>query len=89
MLAPLLPARRPTSGSIGEAHGTDGPLKVSNHEHVCDLSHAYVRTLQGMGHAFRPDFNAGEQRGVGYMQAEPAVQGGAGGAVRSMPSCAR
>jgi len=52
----------------GEAHGTDGPLKVSNHEHVCDLSHAYVRTLQGMGHAFRPDFNAGEQRGVGYMQ---------------------
>ncbi|MEM7443847.1 MAG: GMC family oxidoreductase N-terminal domain-containing protein [Pseudomonadota bacterium] len=50
------------------AHGVDGPLKVSNHTSICEMSHIYVRTLQGMGHPFTSDFNAGEQRGVGYMQ---------------------
>lgn len=49
-------------------HGFDGPLKVSNHESICAMSHIFVRTLQGMGHPFTPDFNAGDQRGVGYMQ---------------------
>ena len=49
-------------------HGSDGPLKVSNHQTICEMSHIYVRTLQGMGHRFTSDFNAGDQRGVGYMQ---------------------
>ena len=51
-----------------ENHGTGGNLKVSDSGHTCDLTKIYVKTMQGMGHSFNPDFNSGNQRGVGYMQ---------------------
>ena len=51
-----------------ENHGTGGNLKVSDSGHTCDLTKIYVKTMQGMGHSFNPDFNSGDQRGVGYMQ---------------------
>jgi len=49
-------------------HGSDGPLKVSDPGFVCGLSHLYVRTLQGMGLPYTPDFNRGAPGGVGYLQ---------------------
>ncbi len=49
-------------------HGSDGPLKVSRPAFICELSHIYVRTLQGMGLPFTPDFNHGAPEGVGYLQ---------------------
>jgi choline dehydrogenase len=49
-------------------HGSDGPLKVSDHDFICRLSHLYVRTLQGMGVDLNPDFNRGAPSGVGYLQ---------------------
>jgi choline dehydrogenase len=52
----------------GRMHGVSGPLKVSDHIHRCDLSHAFVAALQEMGVPFNPDFNGGRQSGVGYLQ---------------------
>lgn len=49
-------------------HGTNGPLRVSDPGFICEMSHMYVRTLQGMGAAYTPDFNCGEPAGVGYLQ---------------------
>ncbi|MGL4281823.1 MAG: GMC family oxidoreductase, partial [Albidovulum sp.] len=49
-------------------HGTEGPLAVSNPRHVAEISDIFVKTLQEMGLPFRPDFNGGQQGGVGYMQ---------------------
>jgi choline dehydrogenase len=53
---------------FNEAHGTGGPLKVSDLRHTCDISRFFVKTLQGMGVPYNPDFNSGQQRGVGFMQ---------------------
>ena len=50
------------------AHGTDGPLKVSHLGRHCEMSRAFVQALQAMGVPYRPDFNGGEQAGVGFMQ---------------------
>lgn len=52
----------------GAMHGVAGPLKVSDHIHKCDLSYAFVATLQNMGMPFNPDFNGGRQTGVGFLQ---------------------
>jgi choline dehydrogenase len=55
-------------------HGCTGTLHVSDPGFVCDLSHIYVQTLQGMGLPFTPDFNQGAPAGVGY----PQVTAGSG-----------
>ncbi|HSK39585.1 MAG TPA: GMC family oxidoreductase N-terminal domain-containing protein [Arenibaculum sp.] len=52
----------------GVMHGVSGPLKVSDHIHRCDLSHAFVAAVQGLGIPCNPDFNGGRQAGVGYLQ---------------------
>jgi choline dehydrogenase len=49
-------------------HGSGGPLKVSDPGFVCEVSHIFVRTLQGMGLPYTPDFNIGAPAGVGYLQ---------------------
>jgi choline dehydrogenase len=52
-----------------EAHGIDGPLKVSDAHHpICDVSRAFLHTLQGMGVRYVPDVNGGEQEGVSLVQ---------------------
>jgi choline dehydrogenase len=52
-----------------EAHSGDGPLKVSEQPFVAEGAHYFVRTMQGLGLPFTPDFNSGALTGVGYMQA--------------------
>jgi choline dehydrogenase len=49
-------------------HGTTGPLRVSDPGFTCEMSHIYVKTVQGMGVPFTTDFNQGNPSGVGYLQ---------------------
>ena len=49
-------------------HGTTGPLRVSDPGFICEMSHLYVKTVQGMGLPYTPDFNQGNPSGVGYPQ---------------------
>jgi choline dehydrogenase len=52
-----------------EAHGVDGPLKVSDAHHpICDASRAFLHTLQGLGVTYISDVNGGSQEGVSLVQ---------------------
>ena len=51
-----------------EAHGMDGPLKVSDPVHISEMSYIYLQTMQARGVKLVDDFNGGDQRGVGFMQ---------------------
>jgi choline dehydrogenase len=53
-------------------HGMRGPLKVSFPGYTCEMSHLYVKALQGLGLPLTADFNAGDPRGVGYIQVTAA-----------------
>lgn len=52
----------------GEYHGVGGPLKISHLGHTSPMTRTYLKTLQGMGIPYNPDFNGAEQFGVGFMQ---------------------
>lgn len=52
----------------GEFHGVGGPLKISDLGHTSPMTRTYVKTLQGMGIPYNPDFNGAGQFGVGFMQ---------------------
>ncbi|KQR85521.1 sorbosone dehydrogenase [Burkholderia sp. Leaf177] len=52
----------------GPFHGVGGPLKISHLGHTSPLSRAYVKTMQGLGVPYTPDFNGARQFGVGFMQ---------------------
>ncbi|WP_102957634.1 GMC family oxidoreductase [Mangrovicella endophytica] len=52
----------------GEYHGVGGPLKVSHLGHTSPMTRAYVKTMQGLGMPYNPDFNGASQFGVGFMQ---------------------
>lgn len=52
----------------GAFHGVGGPLKVSHLGHTSPMTRTYVKTLQGMGIPYNPDFNGASQFGVGFMQ---------------------
>ncbi|MBU6487543.1 MAG: FAD-dependent oxidoreductase [Burkholderiales bacterium] len=67
----LLPYFRKQEGNQrfdNEAHGADGPLKVSDPLYKVDVADRFVRAMQRQGLPFAADFNAGSLRGVGYMQ---------------------
>jgi choline dehydrogenase len=51
-----------------ELHGAEGPLLVSDPEHVTDFSRWFVQSLQALGEPFNHDFNGPSQRGVGFYQ---------------------
>ncbi len=51
-----------------EFHGHDGPLKVSDTNYACEMSHLFVKALQELGHPYCHDFNVGRPSGVGFMQ---------------------
>ncbi|MCX8278918.1 GMC family oxidoreductase N-terminal domain-containing protein [Phyllobacterium sp. 0TCS1.6C] len=52
----------------GEYHGVGGPLKISHLGHTSPMTRTYLKTLQGMGIPYNPDFNGADQFGVGFMQ---------------------
>jgi choline dehydrogenase-like flavoprotein len=51
-----------------DAHGADGPMKVSDPRYRVEAADIFVRTMQRAGLPFRADFNAGDLYGVGYLQ---------------------
>jgi choline dehydrogenase-like flavoprotein len=50
------------------AHGTDGPLFVSDQRQTLPLTKAWLRACQDCGIPFNPDFNSGTQLGCGLYQ---------------------
>lgn len=52
----------------GPLHGVDGPLKISHLGHTCEMTRAWLKTMQDMGVPYTPDFNNGDPRGAGLMQ---------------------
>jgi choline dehydrogenase-like flavoprotein len=67
----LLPRFRALEGNNrlqNAVHGIDGPMKVSDPLHVCDLSRAYVQAAQATGIPYTDDFNSGRQIGTGFFQ---------------------
>ncbi len=49
-------------------HGSDGPLKVSDGNNLCDISRAFVQSAQSAGIPYNADFNSGTQFGSGFYQ---------------------
>ena len=51
------------------AHGIDGPLKVSDAHHpICDVSRAFLHSLQELGLRYSADCNGGSESGVSLIQ---------------------
>jgi choline dehydrogenase len=51
-----------------EAHGTEGPLCVSDQRQTLPLTKAWLKACQDRGMPFNPDFNSGSQLGCGLYQ---------------------
>ncbi len=51
-----------------EFRGGDGPLKVEDYRTILPLTHKFVKAAQQAGFALTPDYNGGQQEGVGYSQ---------------------
>lgn len=49
-------------------HGIGGQLRVSEPTHISETTEDFLRAVQGLGHAYNPDFNGERQNGVGIMQ---------------------
>ncbi len=67
-LLPHFKAQEDNDHLAGEYHGVSGPLKISHLGHTSPMTRTYVKTLQGMGIPYNPDFNGTRQFGVGFMQ---------------------
>jgi choline dehydrogenase len=65
---PYFKAQEDNDHLAGEFHGVGGPLKISHLGHTSPMTRTYVKTLQGMGIPYNPDFNGAHQFGVGFMQ---------------------
>lgn len=52
----------------GPAHGTDGPLLVSDIDHIHPLTRAWLLACQEQGLPLNGDFNSGDQAGTGLYQ---------------------
>ena len=52
----------------GEAHGTEGPLSVSDQRQTLPLTKAWLKACQAYGVPYNPDFNSGHQLGCGLYQ---------------------
>jgi choline dehydrogenase len=48
--------------------GGDGPLKVEDYRTILPMTHRFVEAAQQAGFPFTPDYNGGQQEGVGYSQ---------------------
>lgn len=55
-------------GGDPEYRGGGGPLKVEDYRTILPLTHRFVEAAKQAGFPFTPDYNAGQQDGVGYAQ---------------------
>ena len=67
-MLPYFKAQEDNDHLAGEFHGVGGPLKISDLGHTSEMTRAYMKTLQGMGIPWNPDFNGAAQFAVGLMQ---------------------
>lgn len=67
-LLPYFKGQEDNDHLAGDYHGVGGPLKISHLGHTSPMTRTYVKTLQGMGIPYNPDFNGAAQFGVGFMQ---------------------
>lgn len=51
-----------------EVHSVDGPLGVSDIDHIHPLTRAWLQACQQSGLPYNPDFNSGDQAGCGLYQ---------------------
>lgn len=51
-----------------DVHGTDGPLGVSDIDHIHPLTRAWLQACQQSGLPYNPDFNSGDPAGCGLYQ---------------------
>ncbi len=51
-----------------EVHAADGPLGVSDIDHIHPLTRAWLKACQQAGLPYNPDFNSGNQAGCGLYQ---------------------
>jgi choline dehydrogenase len=65
---PLFRAMEGNNRLYDELHGADGPLLVSDPEHISDMSRWFVQSVQALGEPYNHDFNGPRQRGVGFYQ---------------------
>lgn len=68
----VLPYFRRTERRIGEGddavRGRDGEIPITDMDWMHEVSEAFIETCMAMGLKRNPDYNAGEQEGVGYFQ---------------------
>ncbi len=55
-------------GGDPDYRGGNGPLKVEDYTTVLPLTHRFVEAAQQAGFPLTPDYNGGQQEGVGYSQ---------------------
>ena len=55
-------------GGDAEYRGSGGPLKVEDYRTILPLTHKFVEAAQQAGFPLTPDYNGGQQEGVGYSQ---------------------
>jgi choline dehydrogenase len=48
--------------------GGDGPLEVEDYRTILPMTHRFVQAAQQAGFPLTPDYNGGQQEGVGYSQ---------------------
>ncbi|MCB1740292.1 MAG: GMC family oxidoreductase N-terminal domain-containing protein, partial [Gammaproteobacteria bacterium] len=55
-------------GGDRDFRGQGGPLTVEDYRTILPLTHRFVEAAQQAGHPLTPDYNSGQQTGVGYSQ---------------------
>lgn len=68
-VVPHFRALEHADGVTGPTRGTDGPVAVGTPGADDELCDAFLDAAAALGHPRNPDYNGGEQEGVGYYQA--------------------
>ena len=59
---------RSDAAAIGDARATGGPLVVTDQYEPHEMADAFIEAAVGCGYPRNPDYNGGDQEGVGYYQ---------------------
>lgn len=68
VLRPIFKRQEGNRRLDNDAHGGDGPFKVSDPSYVTKTNELYIKTMQRRGLRYTTDFGSGDLRGVGFLQ---------------------
>ena len=54
-------------GGVDEAHGREGPLRLSWIKNIAPVSNSFIEAARQFGMPFNEDINDGDQEGIGYL----------------------